>query len=488
MNWDFPMDPGHFGSYVRNLRFMTSTTRKPLAIVAAKHESHVQATVVCAMIHGLQIRIRSGGHDYEGLSYVSDVPFVVLDMFNLRTIDIDIPNQTAWVEAGATLGELYYRIAEKSKIHAFPAGVCPTLGVGGHFTGGGYGNMLRKYGLSSDNIIDAKCVDVKGRVLNRESMGEDLFWAIRGGGGASFGVILSWKIKLVLVPELVTVFRVERTLEQGATELVHHWQLLADKLPDELFIRLMLQAVNGSQKGTKTIKVSFIAFFLGQAEVLVPLMNLSFPELGLQRKDCTEMSWVQSTLFWAEFPEGTPITVLLDRIPKGEIFLKRKSDYVKQPISLMDLEIMWKKMMKVEKVLMLWNPYGGKMSEISESETPFPHRAGNVFKIQYQSNWLEKGIEATNHYLNLTRVFHNFMTPYVSKNPREAFLNYRDLDIGSNSNGNTSYKEATVYGKKYFKGNFDRLVQVKTIVDPDNFFRNEQSIPTLPSQRKKREG
>ncbi|CAF2071036.1 unnamed protein product [Brassica napus] len=100
----------------------------------------------------------------------------------------------AWVQAGATLGELYTKISEASKPLAFPAGVCPTLGAGGHISGGGYGNLMRKYGISVDHVVDAQLVDVNGKILNRASMGEDLFWAIRGGGCASFGVILSWTI------------------------------------------------------------------------------------------------------------------------------------------------------------------------------------------------------------------------------------------------------------------------------------------------------
>ncbi|XVF86096.1 hypothetical protein PTKIN_Ptkin18bG0013700 [Pterospermum kingtungense] len=203
---------------------MTPETPKPFTIVTALHESHVQATVICSKSVGLQIRIRSGGHDYEGLSYVSNVPFVVLDMFNLGSIDINVTDESAWVEAGASLGQLYYRIAEKSPIHGFPGRICPTLGVGGHFSGGGYGNMMRKYGLSVVNIIDAKIVDVKGRILDRASMGEDVFWAIRGGGAASFGVVLSWKIKLVPVPETVA-----KNLEDRATDLVVKWQQVADK-------------------------------------------------------------------------------------------------------------------------------------------------------------------------------------------------------------------------------------------------------------------
>ena len=468
-------------SYKRNRRFDTPTTPKPVVIVTATHESHVQATVVCAKKVGIELRIRSGGHDYEGVSYVSQVPFVILEMSNLRSIEIDIKNETAWFQAGAILGEIYYEIAKKSKYHAFAAGVCPGLGAGGHISGGGYGNLLRKYGVATDPVVDAQIVDAKGRILDRKSMGEDLFWALRGGGASSFGVILSWKVKLVRVPATVTVFKVNRTLEQGATDIVAQWTQVVDKLPKEVFMRVWAKTVNGSHQGEKTIQALFVGMFLGGAQELVVLMNERLPKFGFQQSDAIEMSWIESVVFWADKPLGTPIEVLLERPTKPAIFLKRKSDYVKEPISNAGLEAIWKTMIELEDVAMLWNPYGGVMNEISETKTAFPHRAGNIFKIQYSTNWMVEGIEATNLYLNKTRKLFEAMTPYVSKNPREAFLNYRDLDIGTSSNGN--YEEAKVYGIKYFKGNFDRLVRVKTNVDPDNFFRNEQSIPTLPSRK-----
>ncbi|KAI5350124.1 hypothetical protein L3X38_003015 [Prunus dulcis] len=438
-------------SYIRNLRFNTCSTPKPFLIITPLHESHVQQAIVCAQKQNLLMKIRSGGHDYEGVSYVSDLPFFLLDMFNLRSIDIDINSETAWVQAGATLGELFYRIYEKSKIHGFPAGVCPTVGVGGHFSGAGYGNLMRKYGLSADNIIDAQLMDVHGRLLDRKSMGEDLFWAITGGGGASFGVVIAYKINLVRVPQTVTVFRVERTLEQNATDIVYRWQYVAPKLDTDLFIRLTMEVVNitGGPLSTggenyKTIRASFIGFFLGNSERLLSVMETGFPELSLKQSDCIEMSWVESVLFWTSFPIGTEPEALLSRKPQVLVHLKRKSDYVKTPIPKIGLMWIWQKMIEFEVPIMSFNPYGGKMSEIPESATPCPHRAGNLWKIQ------------------------------------EAYFNYKDLDLGINNNGKASYFEGRAYGIRYFKDNFDRLVRIKTEVDPGNFFRNEQSIPTLP--------
>ncbi|XP_073129280.1 berberine bridge enzyme-like 8 [Henckelia pumila] len=459
-------------TYIRNLRFNESTTPKPRLIITALHVSHIQAAIFCAKAHDFQMKIRSGGHDYEGVSYVSEHPnFFILDMFQLRAINVSIPDESAWVQCGATLGEVYYRIAEKSNVHGFPAGVCPTVGVGGHFGGGGYGNMMRKYGLSVDNIIDAQMIDVNGRILDRKSMGEDLFWAITGGGGSSFGVVLSYKIKLPRVPPTVTVFRVRRTYDANFTNLIYRYQQVAPNFPDELFVRLTLDVANGTNRAT------FRALYLGSWQDLVSLTKTSFPELGIEQTDCIEMSWVESVLFWTDFATGTPVDALLSRVPQVLNYLKRKSDYVKTPVPQAGLELIFKKMAQLQFPMLTFNPYGGEMARIPASAKPFPHRAGNLFKLQYATNWNVGGVETADLYLNLTRELFAYMTPFVSMNPREAFLNYRDLDIGTNDNGKNSYRQGLVYGIKYFKDNFYRLVNVKTLADPQDFFRNEQSIP-----------
>ncbi|CAJ2677977.1 unnamed protein product [Trifolium pratense] len=467
-------------AYIRNARLNKTSTPKPLLIITPMQQSHVQSTILCAKTIQIQLKIRSGGHDFEGISYVSNhQPFIILDMFNFKNITVDIQNEVAVVQSGAILGEVYYRIWEKSKVHGFPAGVCPTVGVGGHLSGGGYGNMMRKFGLSIDNVVDAEIVDVNGRVLDRKSMGEDLFWAIRGSGGASFGVILSYSIKLVQVPEVVTVFRAASSLDQNATEVVLQWQQVAPQTDDRLFMRLLIQPVSSKVvKGEITVRVTIVAMFLGGADELVAILGKEFPSLGLKKENCSEMSWIGSVLWWASLGNGSKPEALLDRNVDSAKFLKRKSDYVENPISKDGLEGIWKKVIELGKVGLVFNPYGGIMNTVASDATAFPHRAGNLFKIQYSVNWEEPGIDIENNFTNQARTLYSYMTPFVSNSPRRSFLNYRDLDIGTNDFGNNSYEQGSVYGMKYFNNNFERLVKIKTEGDPENFFRNEQSIPT----------
>lgn len=468
-----------------NLRFTASTTPKPYMIVTPFNESQIQAAILCAKNQGLQVRVRSGGHDYEGLSYVSNLPFVIIDLQNLQSINVDIENKFAWVESGAILGELYHEIAKKSKTYGFPAGSCPTVGVGGHISGGGFGTIFRKYGLAADNVIDARIIDVNGRILDRRSMGEDLFWAIRGGGGASFGVIHSWKIRLVPVPNRVTVFQVDKTIEAGATELLYKWQYTAHKLHQDLFLHATIGVSDSSRNGEKTVSVRFGGLFLGGIENLLFTVEESFGELNLKAENCTVMSWIESVLYFAGFSINDPLSVLLNR-GQSKYFYKAKSDYVKEPISRKALEGLWERILKQDEgPILILTPYGGKMSEILESQIPFPHRSGNLYDIQYLIYW-EKDEETEKH-LRWIRSLYLYMEPYVSKYPRSAYLNYRDLDLGRNhDHGNTSYAKASVWGFKYFKNNFIRLVHVKTTVDPANFFKHEQSIPVWEPLGKKR--
>ncbi|KAL0699212.1 hypothetical protein Bca4012_055334 [Brassica carinata] len=344
-------------AYIRNARFNTSTTPKPTLIITPRSDKHVSAAVLCAKPLNFVFKIRSGGHDYDGLSYVADRPFFVLDLSNLR----------------------------------------------------------------------------------------------------------------------------KTFIESGAVDMVHKWQSVGPKTDRNLFLRMLLQPVTRNR--VQTVRATAVALFLGRAEDVVSLLSKELPELALKKENCTEMTWYQSALWWDNRLNATQIDpkVFLDRNLDSSRFLKRKSDYVATEIPRDGIESLFRKMIEIGRVGLVFNPYGGKMAEIAEDATPLPHRK-MLYKIQYSVNWQESSPEIESGLLNQSRVLHSFMAEFVSKNPRRAYLNYRDVDIGVNDHGPNSYEQGEVYGRMYFGKNFDRLVKIKTAVDPGNFFRNEQSIPTLPSK------
>uniref|UniRef100_A0ACD5Y4I2 Uncharacterized protein n=1 Tax=Avena sativa TaxID=4498 RepID=A0ACD5Y4I2_AVESA len=467
-------------SSIRNAKFVApATARPPLCILTPTKASHVQAAVRCGRHHGVRLRVRSGGHDNEGLSYRSQRPevFAVVDLAKLNTVRVDPRQATGWVGSGTTLGELYYAIGKAAPGLGFPAGVCPTVGVGGLFTGGGQGLLMRKYGLSADNILDATIVDADGNLLqSKKAMGDDLFWAIRGGGGGSFGIVLSWKVRLVPVPPKVTFFSVNKTIEQGAVDAVTKWQTVAPALPDDLTVRVVVQ------QRTAT----FQSLYLGNCSTVVGTLRGRFPELGVKYADCREMSWLQYTayLYFGEAAsKKIPLEVLLlNRTMTIGPFVKNKSDFVKKPLT----NNTWHKIFTwpsgAAKGHLILEPHGGRMAKIADGDTPFPHRSGVLYNIQYVQFWNGSGVGGNISMMpNWINGMYDYMAPFVTKNPRAAYSNYRDLDIGVNKvvGGVSTYESGKVWGDRYFVGNFRRLAMIKRKVDPADYFRNEQSVPPL---------
>jgi FAD/FMN-containing dehydrogenase len=466
-------------SSVQNPKYATNTTVRPLCIVTASGVPHVQAAVRCGRAHGVRLRVRSGGHDYEGLSYRSVRPeaFAVLDLSRLRAVDVRPAEAAAWVDAGATLGELYYAVGAADRRLAFPGGVCPTVGVSGFLSGGGIGLMMRKYGIGADSVVDARVVNADGDLIaSVASADQELLWAIRGGGGESFGVVVAWRLRLSRVEDTVTVVNIQRTLDEGAAALVAKWEtlILQPYLPD-LTIRVVVQDRHAF----------FQTLFLGRCSRLLRAMGAFFPELGMAPADCREMTWLRAMAFITLGAADAPAEGLLNRTNNLGTFVKNKSDYVRRAIGLAGWEgIFQQHLSQYGAGLMILEPHGGAVSAgVPDFATPYPHRQGVLYNVQYVVFWSGEAngtvAAAATGWLG---GLYGHMEQFVTSNPREAYANYRDLEIGENAvggDGVTTYESGRVWGEKYFMGNFRRLAAVKGRVDPGDYFRNEQSIPPL---------
>jgi FAD/FMN-containing dehydrogenase len=173
--------------------------RRPALIARCPDADDVAAMVRFAGDHDLLLAVRGGGHNGAGLGTCDDG--VVIDLSQLKTIDVDSQARTVRVGGGCTWGEVDRATHEHGL--ATPSGIISTTGVGGLTLGGGLGHLTRKFGLAIDNLLEAEMVLASGeRVIASADDHPDLFWAIRGGGG-NFGVVTSFVFRLHPVDTVV---------------------------------------------------------------------------------------------------------------------------------------------------------------------------------------------------------------------------------------------------------------------------------------------
>lgn len=171
----------------------------------------------------LKIRIRSGGHNYEGYSTGNGV--VVIDISKMNNANINYEENTVTVQGGIKNTQLYNYISNLG--YPFPGGTCPTVGVSGYALGGGWGYSARKFGLGCDSLIEIEMVNYKGKVIKaNQYFNKDLFWALRGAGGGNFGVITSMKFKLPNKVNKVTYVRMtyENISKKEQVNILDTWQ------------------------------------------------------------------------------------------------------------------------------------------------------------------------------------------------------------------------------------------------------------------------
>ncbi len=218
-------DPGY-----DNLRrvFYTGFDRRPAAIVRVGDASDVARVVTLARKSGAELAVRSGGHSLAG--HGTSEGGIVLDLSQMNAVDIDADGGAAWAQTGVTAG--HYTRATGERGLATGLGDTASVGLGGITLGGGIGFLVRKHGLTIDDVLAAEVVTADGEHLDvDEHAHPDLFWALRGGGG-NFGVVTRLRLRLHEINHVVGGMLVLPANADVITGLVS----VADAAPEDLSV------------------------------------------------------------------------------------------------------------------------------------------------------------------------------------------------------------------------------------------------------------
>ncbi|CAB3686658.1 FAD-binding oxidoreductase [Paraburkholderia rhynchosiae] len=210
--------------------------RRPAMILRCAGVADVRRAVAFARDNNLPLAMRGGGHNIAGSALCDDG--LVLDFSLMKSVRIDPVARRAYVEPGSTLADFDHE-AQAFGL-ATPLGINSTTGVAGLTLGGGFGWLSRKYGMTVDNLISADVVTADGELLRASAeSNEDLFWAIRGGGG-NFGVVTSFEFALHPIGPMVYGGLVVMPLDQARDALVKY-RVAANDMPDDLSVWAVLR-------------------------------------------------------------------------------------------------------------------------------------------------------------------------------------------------------------------------------------------------------
>jgi FAD/FMN-containing dehydrogenase len=205
--------------------------RRPALVVRPADVDDVVAALRFGREQELLIAVRCGGHSIPGLSTCDDG--IVIDLSRMRGAEVDPNLRTARVKGGSLLGDLD-EAAQRFGL-VCPVGVVSHTGVAGLTLGGGMGRLMRKFGLTLDNLLSVELVTADGQIVRAsDDENPELFWGLRGAG-PNFGIVTSFEFRLHPLEHPITFGTVEHPIER-AHELVALWRDLAENGPDELFL------------------------------------------------------------------------------------------------------------------------------------------------------------------------------------------------------------------------------------------------------------
>jgi FAD/FMN-containing dehydrogenase len=420
--------------------FYGGVDRRPAVIIRVRNADEVARVISLARQRGLELAVRSGGHSTAGHSVTEGG--IVLDLSEMQDLQIDADAKTAWAEAGLTAGK--YTTAAAAHGLATGFGDTGSVGIGGLTLGGGVGYLVRKYGLTIDDLLAAEVVTADGEVLRVDAGShQDLFWAIRGGGG-NFGVVSRFQFRLHEVgeiyggmlflpatPDVVAGFiaEAETAPEELSTiaNIMHAppMPFLPEEYYGKLIIMAMLVYAGDAESGERAI-APFRSLATPIADMVKPMQYQEIypPEEGEYH------------------PVAAGRTMFVDKIDRSvaEIILDRLQTS-KASMAVAQLRVL-----------------GGAMSRVPVDATAFAHRNSRIMANlaalyenpedkQIHESWVADFAAA------LQQTDAGAYVNFLGEDGRDRIL--------------AAYPEAT----------WERLRKTKSQYDPTNLFRLNQNIP-----------
>jgi FAD/FMN-containing dehydrogenase len=432
--------PGDAGYDAARTVFPGHIDRRPAVIVRPVDAEEVSMVVSLARDTGIELAVQGGGHSGPGFGVCEGG--IVLDLSTMKALDIDADDRSAWAEAGLTAGE--YTNAAGALGLATGFGDTGSVGIGGLTLGGGIGFLLRKHGMTIDDLLAAELVTADGELLAVDDQTHpDLFWAIRGGGG-NFGVATRLRFRLHDVPSIVGGILMLPATPEVITAFVAEAEVAPDELttianvmkappmpfvPEEhhgaLAIFALMAYAGDADAGQRAI-----APFRSLAEPLADMLRpMSYPEIYLPDEEDYHPIAVGHTRFADHLDEEAPATIL-DRISTSPA------------------------MMAVAQFRVL----GGAMARVPAEATAFAHRGS---RLMVTVAAVFERVEETSHH----QAWVDDLAGTLRQDDHGAYVNF----LGEE--GETGIREA------YPEPTWGRLREIKGRYDPTNLFRLNQNIP-----------
>ena len=417
--------------------------RRPAVVVRCANVGDVVASVNFARENGLDLAVRGGGHSVPGFGTCDDG--VVIDLSGMRSVTVDATSLTARAEGGATWGD--FNDATHAHGLATTGGIISTTGIAGLTLGGGIGYLSRGFGLSCDNLISADVVTADGRsVVASEDENADLFWALRGGGG-NFGVVTSFEFRLHPV-ETIYGGPMFFEVEDAAAVLRFYREFIADA-PEEFGgfpawqIAPPLPFIPENRHGDTFL--AFIACWAGpvdQGEAMLKPLHDVAPVVA---EHVGEMPYpALNSAFDALVPPGLQhywkanfVTELNDAMVDAHLEHGPKVPVVNSTVHIY--------------------PINGACHRVASDATAFAYRDANFAPV-VAGMWPDPSQNEAN--IRWVRDYYDATAPLSQEG---GYINFMADDDQDRIKAN-------------YRGNYDRLVQVKRTYDPDNLFHLNQNI------------